>query len=128
MFRLPLLWHSAAIELIDELLWRARLYILDRLSSPPARVPDPPAAADVNGWEPEVDGPAFQLRKIPGAWYLGVPCAHCDEMVLFAPDLSRGRGALRFLDLDDVVDEPCVRGHMTSFRLDELQRFSWRPR
>jgi hypothetical protein len=65
---------------------------------------------------------------IPGEWYLGVPCSHCDEMVLFAPDQSRGRGTLSFLEADKLVQACCVRGHLTSFRLDEMKRFRWGPR
>jgi hypothetical protein len=67
-------------------------------------------------------------RLIPGEWYLGVPCSRCDEMVLFAADLSRGHGSLSFFEAEDTVQERCVRGHLTSFRLDELRRFRWRPR
>jgi hypothetical protein len=67
-------------------------------------------------------------RPIPGEWYLGVRCSQCDEMVLYAPDLSRGHGALGFLEADDIVQEACVAGHQTSFRLYELHRFQWRPR
>jgi hypothetical protein len=65
---------------------------------------------------------------VPGEWYLGVRCSHCDEMVLFAPDISRGHGALSFLEADDMVQDTCIRGHLTTFRLDELRRFQWRPR
>jgi hypothetical protein len=65
---------------------------------------------------------------VPGEWYLGVPCAHCDEMVLFVADISRGHGRLGFFEADYTVQECCVRGHLTSFRLDEMQRFRWRPR
>lgn len=67
-------------------------------------------------------------NPVPGEWYLGVPCSHCDEMVLFAPDQSRGHGSLSFLDADDLVQDCCIRGHLTRFRLDELQRLQWRPR
>ena len=67
-------------------------------------------------------------RLVPGEWYLGVPCSRCDEMVLFALDQSRGHGTLSFLDADDLVEDRCVRGHLTSFRLDELRRFQWQPR
>lgn len=67
-------------------------------------------------------------KPVPTEWYLGVPCSYCDEMVLYAPDLSRGHGSLRFLDAHDMVQERCVRGHLTSFRLDQLQRFQWRPK
>jgi hypothetical protein len=67
-------------------------------------------------------------NPIPGEWYLGLPCAHCDEMVLFAPDISRGHGALRFFDPLDMMQECCVKGHLTEFRFDELRRFQWRPR
>lgn len=67
-------------------------------------------------------------RPIPGEWYLGVPCAHCGEMVLFAADLSRGHGILGFLDGDVTLWDTCFRGHLTSFRLGELRRFRWRPR
>jgi len=66
--------------------------------------------------------------QVPGEWYLGVRCSHCDEMVLFATDISRGHGALTFLEADDMVQSTCVRGHLTKFRLDELRRFQWRPR
>lgn len=66
-------------------------------------------------------------RAVPGQWYLGVPCSDCDEMVLYAPDLSRGHGTLDFLDAQETVHARCVRGHLTSFRLDELRRFRWRP-
>jgi hypothetical protein len=65
---------------------------------------------------------------IAGQWYLGVPCSHCDEMVLFAVDLSRGHGTLAFFDAGETAQERCVRGHLTTFRLDELRRFQWRPR
>ena len=65
---------------------------------------------------------------VPGEWYVGVPCALCDEMVLYAIDLARGRGKLSFFEAVDVVRGTCVRGHLTSFRLDELRRFQWRPR
>jgi hypothetical protein len=68
------------------------------------------------------------LAELPGEWYLGVPCAHCDEMVLFAPDISSGHGDLSFFEADDMVRERCVRGHLTSFRLHEMRRFQWRPR
>lgn len=67
-------------------------------------------------------------RLIPGEWYLGVPCTRCEEVVLFAADLSRGWGTLAFFEADDAVQERCVRGHLTRFRLNELQRFQWRPR
>jgi hypothetical protein len=106
----PGLHYAEAIDLIIDAFWRMRLRLADAKA------------------EPEVDVSLPELRKIPGAWYLGVPCAHCDEMVLYAPDVSRGHGVLKFIDLEDVVEEPCVRGHVTSFRLDELRRFRWRPR
>jgi hypothetical protein len=67
-------------------------------------------------------------EPVPGGWYLGAPCSHCDEMVLFAIDLSCGHGSLSFLEADDTVRERCVRGHLTSFRLDEMRRFRWQPR
>lgn len=67
-------------------------------------------------------------KPIPGEWYLGVSCALCDEMVLYAPDFPRGHGKLAFFDADDEVQDRCVRGHLTSFRLDEMRRFQWRPR
>jgi hypothetical protein len=67
-------------------------------------------------------------KLVPGEWYLGVPCSHCDEMVLFAADPSRGHGSLGFFEAEDTAQERCVRGHLTSFRLDELRRFRWRPR
>lgn len=66
-------------------------------------------------------------RAIPGVWYLGVPCSQCDEMVLYAPDISQGHGKLAFFEADDEVQDSCVRGHLTSFRLDEMRRFCWRP-
>jgi hypothetical protein len=65
---------------------------------------------------------------VPGEWYLGVPCSHCDEMVLFAPDISRGHGTLSFFEADNTVQEYCVKGHVTSFRLNEIKRFRWWPR
>jgi hypothetical protein len=67
-------------------------------------------------------------KPVPGGWYLGVPCSQCDEMVIFAPDLSRGHGSLAFFEAHEAVQERCVRGHLTNFRLDELRRFQWRPR
>jgi hypothetical protein len=67
-------------------------------------------------------------RAVPGEWYLGVPCSHCGEMVLFAADVSRGHGILSFLDGAETLSDTCVRGHLTSFRLDELRRFRWHPR
>ena len=36
-------------------------------------------------------------EPIPGEWYLGVPCSHCDEMVLYAPDVSAVMEALVLL-------------------------------
>jgi hypothetical protein len=67
---------------------------------------------------------------IPGEWYLGLPCSHCDEMVLFLRDISQGQ---RDLSVDPAVRKDrlqwvCVRGHLASFRLDELQQFQWHPR
>lgn len=47
-------------------------------------------------------------EPIPGQWYLGVRCSHCDEMVLYAPDVSRGHGSLSFVEADDIVQERCV--------------------
>ena len=67
-------------------------------------------------------------ERTPGEWYLGVPCSHCDEMVLYAPDVSCGHGSLSFVDADDIVRERCVSGHPNSFRIDEIRRFRWRPR
>jgi hypothetical protein len=66
-------------------------------------------------------------EPIPGQWYLGVRCSHCDEMVLYAPDVSRGHGSLSFVEADDIVQERCVSGHLNSFRLDEMRRFRWQP-
>jgi hypothetical protein len=68
------------------------------------------------------------VDPIPGEWYLGLPCSFCDEMVIYAPDISRGHGSLRFLEPDDMTQERCIQGHLTSFRLGELRRFRWRPR
>lgn len=67
-------------------------------------------------------------EPVPGEWYLGVPCSHCDEMVLFAADTSRGHGSLGFFEAGDMVQQRCVRGHLTSFCLEEMRRFQWRPR
>ncbi|HEY3908629.1 MAG TPA: hypothetical protein VGM07_01915 [Stellaceae bacterium] len=67
------------------------------------------------------------VQPVPGGWYLGIPCSHCDEMVLFAVDLSCGEGTLSFLEADEAVRERCVSGHLTSFRLEELKRFQWQP-
>jgi hypothetical protein len=67
-------------------------------------------------------------EPVPGGWYLGVPCTYCDEMVLFAPDMSSGHGNLSFFEADDTLQERCVRGHLTNCRLDQLQRFRWHPR
>jgi hypothetical protein len=49
-------------------------------------------------------------------------------MVLYAVDQSRGHGTISFLEGDQPLECTCVRGHLTSFRLDELRRFRWRPR
>ena len=68
------------------------------------------------------------LNPVPGGWYLGVSCSTCDEMVLFAVDLSCGHGKLGFLEADEVILELCTRGHLTSFRLQDLIRFQWQPR
>jgi hypothetical protein len=64
-------------------------------------------------------------NPLPGGWYLGVSCSYCNEMVLFAPDESRGHGRLRFLEPDETMQQHCVRGHLTSFRLGDLRRFRW---
>lgn len=66
-------------------------------------------------------------KPIPGEWYLGVPCSLCDEKVLYAPDISQGHGKLAFFEAHKKVQDCCVRGHLTSFWLDEMQRFRWRP-
>ena len=60
-------------------------------------------------------------------WYLGVPCSHCDGMVLFTADLSRGHRSLSFFETDHMMQELCVKGHLTGLRLAELRRFQWRP-
>lgn len=70
-------------------------------------------------------------NPIPGEWYLGVPCEHCDEMVLVLPDISRGQGTISTdprAPKDDILREPCIRGHVTRFRIDDLYRFQWYPR
>lgn len=67
------------------------------------------------------------LQPVSGGWYLGVSCSACDAMVLFAVDLSCGNGRLSFLGADEVMQERCVRGHLTSFRLEDLMRFQWHP-
>jgi hypothetical protein len=93
----------------------------------------------VNPWSTRLSAPSLFNTKVqkggdlfaepvPGRWYLGVPCAHCEEMVLFAPDISNGHGNLSFFEADVMVQERCIRGHLTSFRLDEMRRFQWRPR
>ncbi len=63
---------------------------------------------------------------VPGEWYLGVPCSRCGEMVLVFPDASRGEGSISF-ESRDVLRRRCVRGHLTTFRADELRRFQWWP-
>ena len=71
---------------------------------------------------------AYLLAEpVPGDWYFGVPCSHCGEMVLVLPDLSGGRLSLSF-EMRGSVERRCLRGHLTSFRLDDLRRFQWRPR
>jgi hypothetical protein len=67
---------------------------------------------------------------VPGEWYLGVPCAHCDEMVLFIPDISCGKWDLSVGPAapKEKFQWVCLRGHLTSFRLGDLQQFQWRPR
>ena len=64
---------------------------------------------------------------VPGEWYFGVRCSHCDEMVLVLPDLSGGN-LIQSFEMRRTVERRCVRGHLTSFRLDELRQFQWRPR
>ena len=66
--------------------------------------------------------------SITGKWYLGVPCSSCDEMVLYATDLSQGHGILGFYDAHEWVQERCVKGHLMGFYLDDLRRFRWLPR
>jgi hypothetical protein len=66
---------------------------------------------------------------LPGDAFLGVPCSHCNEMVLVAPGIP-GRGENFGPDPNATEDEfqrVCVRGHLTSFRLDDLRWFQWRP-
>ena|SRR5271156_1442217 len=70
-------------------------------------------------------------EPVPGEWYLGVSCSHCDEMVLVLADASRGQGRISFEVMapeDEKLQRACVRGHLTEFRLDEMRRFQWRPR
>jgi hypothetical protein len=65
------------------------------------------------------------------SFYLGHLCAHCDEMVLWLTDASRGVGPIHFEAVtpeDEIVRERCIRGHWNEFRLEELRRFQWWPR
>ena len=97
-----------------------RRYRRPRLSAEPSNpVPFKPEA---------FMGADLFLHPVPGGWYLGVSCSTCDEMVLFAVDLSCGHGELSFFEADEPVQERCVRGHLTSFRLEDLIRFQWKPR
>jgi len=71
-----------------------------------------------------------QGEPIPGDVYLGVPCAHCDEMVLIAFGLFSAEEDLNadLIDLEDRLQKTCVRGHLTRFHLEDLRWFQWRPR
>ena len=67
----------------------------------------------------------------PDAWYLGHPCAECDEMVLVLTDASQGVGPMRFeavMPEDEIVRGRCVRGHWNEFPLRAMRRFQWWPR
>jgi hypothetical protein len=62
---------------------------------------------------------------IPGEWYLGLPCSYCEEMVLFLPDITRGKGELSLGLMEDKFECLCARGHLTRFRPYELRQFRW---
>ncbi len=66
-------------------------------------------------------------NPIPGEWYLGWPCSHCDEMVLFLLDITGGKGDISVEVTENELGCLCVRGHLTSFRPDEQRQFRWWP-
>jgi hypothetical protein len=58
-----------------------------------------------------------------GEWYLGAKCPKCGEMVVHAPDPTRGKGDKKTGDTN--VALTCPKGHTFDLVTQNLLRFEW---
>jgi len=80
----------------------------------------------ITGWDEggsHVCEPGQSLCRKNGTWA-------CRALIAvkwcYLPDISKGCGSLCFFEADELAQERWVRGHLTSFHLDEMRRFQSR--